>query len=272
MTAPLRDVTFGRIYPELVNHPPSSLFQSTLPLGEAELMRASDFQRYLDELDREGDGRPSCSKLSQLSPSLLQDLLRFEQPGRQTEVLEVVAACMRHARPLCVHLHSDGKVLPLTLFPLERLAHAPVPVPEFLAGDLSALQVMHVEPALLRAPGDPETALIGDRTLYHPLAPVTWELAMRGARDELLPEIAGPAAYRVVPGLNLRLLPLQGEVAEVVRRLQRQTTPLREIAEWPGMDRRRAMRLLNALYLQAGLIVSRTHPAATQDRWFSGSR
>ena len=27
------------------------------------------------------------------------------------------------------------------------------------------------------------------------------------------------------------------------------------------------MRLLNALYLQSGLIVSRTHPAATNDGW-----
>ena len=39
---------------------------------------------------------------------------------------------------------------------------------------------------------------------------------------------------------------------------------LRDMAEWPGFDRPRAMRLLNALYLQAGLIVSRSHPAATK--------
>ena len=33
------------------------------------------------------------------------------------------------------------------------------------------------------------------------------------------------------------------------------------------MGPQRAMRLLNALYLQSGLIVSRTHPAATNDGW-----
>jgi hypothetical protein len=28
------------------------------------------------------------------------------------------------------------------------------------------------------------------------------------------------------------------------------------------------MRLLNALYLQSALIISRTHPAATNEGWF----
>jgi hypothetical protein len=32
------------------------------------------------------------------------------------------------------------------------------------------------------------------------------------------------------------------------------------------------MRLLNALYLQAALRVSRTHPAATNEGWGGGAR
>ncbi len=243
------------------------MFESTLPLGEPELMRASAFQRYLAEIDRQQssvDAQPTASsRLSALSPSLLQDLLRFEQAGRQTELLEVVAACVRHARPLCIHLQADEKVIPLTLFPMERLAHCPVPMKDFLSLRLTELQVMHVEPAVLRPPGDPVAGLVGELHLYHPLAPVTWEFAMRGKREELLPEIGGLAAYRVAPGLDLRQLALAGPLQTAVRRLQRQTTNLREIAEWPGMDKPRATRLLNALYLQAGLIVSRTHPAAT---------
>ena len=43
------------------------------------------------------------------------------------------------------------------------------------------------------------------------------------------------------------------------------------MAQWPGFDRERAMRLLNALYLQAGLIVSRTHPEAAGESWFGDS-
>ena len=48
------------------------------------------------------------------------------------------------------------------------------------------------------------------------------------------------------------------------------TCNLREICAMPGIDRHRAMRMLNALYLQAGLIVSRTHPAATNEGWSGG--
>ena len=44
------------------------------------------------------------------------------------------------------------------------------------------------------------------------------------------------------------------------------------MAEWPGLNRARAMRLLNALYLQGGLIVSRTHPVASNESWFGNTR
>lgn len=247
------------------------MFESTLPIGEPDLMRASAFQRYVDELVRDG-GSTLSSRLSQLTPSLLQDLMRFEHDGRQAELLEVVAACLRHSRPLCIHLRCAGKVIPLTLFPMERLAHCPMPAAHFLECALSTLEVMHVEPALLRPPGDPVVQLVGEPHLYHPLAPLTWELAMHGSREDLLPEIAGTAAYRVAPGLDMRQLTLSPTLRAGIRRLQRQTSNLREISEWPGFTRSHAMRLLNALYLQAGLIVSRTHPAATQDSWFSANR
>jgi hypothetical protein len=167
-------------------------FESTLPLGEPELMRVSAFQRYLAELKREGADE-SLTRLSSLNPSLLQDLLRFEQDGRHSELLEVLAACVRHARPLAVYLQCGLRVVPLTVFPTERLAHCPLPMHEFLAQRLSDLEVLRVEPAVLRPPGDPEAALVGEPHLYQPLGPVAWELAMRGSREQLLPEIAGPS-------------------------------------------------------------------------------
>jgi hypothetical protein len=95
-----------------------------------------------------------------------------------------------------------------------------------------------------------------------------WEISLRGARDVLLPEIAGTAAYRMAPGVNLRGLEMPSVLAASIDRLRRRTCNLREMANWPGLDRERAMRLLNALYLQGGLIVSRTHPAAASDGWF----
>lgn len=245
------------------------MFQSTLPFGEPELIRASAFRRYLDESARSGEADSMASRLSTLSPSLMLDLMRFEQEGQQGGVIEILAACIRHARKLLVHLQADERVVPLTLFPLEHLVHCPMPMAQFLALPLGDLSVLHVEPALLRPPGDRVQAMVGEPEHYSALGPLLWELALRGSRSELLPEIAGQAAYRISPGLNLRMLELSGTLAEAVARLKRDTINLREMAQWPGFDRERAMRLLNGLYLQAGLIVSRTHPAATNEGWSS---
>lgn len=252
------------------------MFESTLPAGAPDLMRASAFRRYLDEMARSAEPDSVSGRLSSLSPSLMQDLMRFEQRARGSgeglEVLEVMAAGVRHGRSLLVHLQAGTSVVPLTVFPHERLVHCPLAMAQFLACDLPGLQVLHVEPAVLRPPGDRERSLVGAHESYSPLGPLLWELALRGAREDLLPEIGGLAAYRVAPGLELKGLTLGGTMAAAVFRLKRTTTNLRDIAEWPGFDRGRAMRLLNALYLQAGLIVSRTHPAAAQDSWRRGGR
>jgi hypothetical protein len=247
------------------------MFASTLPQGAPDLMRVSAFKRYLDELECGNVADAGSSKLASLSPSMLQDLMRFERNGRHSELLEVLAACIRHTLPLAVHLQWGDQVLTLTVFPIHKLAHCQVPMERLLDSRLDELKVLQVEPATVRALGDPVRALVGDAALYAALAPMLWAMAMRGSRETLLPEIAGQAAYRVAPGVNLGGLEMSSVLASCVERLRKQTSNLREIAEWPGMDRVRAMRMLNALYLQAGLIASRTHPAATNEGW-SGYR
>src|SRR5215471_19235715 len=196
----------------------SSMFEPTIPFGEPELMRASAYQLYLRELDASAAGTGVSSRIASLSPSLQADLSRFEADGGSTEVLEVVAACVRHAKRVAVHLQLGDRVVPLTVFPEERLVHCPLPMAQLL-----------------------------------------WELAMRGGRTELLPEIAGPALYRVTPGLQLGSLPVAGNLPAAIYRLRQAGATLTDITEWPGFDRERAVRLLNALYLQAGLMVSRSH-------------
>lgn len=243
------------------------MFPSTLPAGAPELMRISDFRRYLQQSQDRGDR--STTRLSSLSPSLLQDLLRFEREGRGSELLEVIAAALRHGRSLLIHLGLQAHVIPLTVFPAERLAHAPVVPEQLLALRLDGLEVLQVEPALLEPPGGRERTLVADAALYGPLGSLTWALAMRGARDSLLPELTGSAAYRVTPGADLKGLELGATLDAAIARLQRESTNLREMAEWPGFDRGRAARLVNALYLQSALIVSRTHPAATNEGWRS---
>ena len=244
------------------------LFDSTIPFGEPELMRASAYNRYLDEMDAEAaDGAPS-SRMSSLSPSVQADLMRFEQDGGSSEVLEVVAACVRHAKCLTIQLRCGERVVPLTVFPQERLVHCPMDLNDLVEKHLPDLRVMHIEPGVRRPPGDADPSLVTNENEHHPLAPLLWELAMRGQRTQLLPEIGGPALYRLSPGLNVDGLPAKGALLAAVLRLRREPTNLRDMARWPGLNRERAARLLNALYLQAGLIVSRSHPDASGDGWF----
>lgn len=240
--------------------------ETTIPFGEPELMRASAFQRYLDELAGTGAAAPVGP--ASLSPSLLADLQRFEHSPNGTEVVEVLAACLRHAQSVVVHCQTEGYVVPITVFPRQRLYHCPAEPEVYLMQRLAYLKVLRIEPAVLRPPGDPESALVAPAEHYHPIAPLLWAMAIDGARHELLPEIAGTACYRTAPGLDLQALPLNKLQRAVIRHMRLQPVSLRELAELLGSCDG-AVRLLNALYLQSGLIISRALPASTADSWLA---
>jgi hypothetical protein len=252
------------------------IFQPTLPTETADLMQVSAFKRYIDQSTPDSDAGVTSTRLAALNPTLTMDLARFEQQGNPQpgmEVLEVVAAVVRHGRPLRLHLQHGSRVLPLTVFPAARQLHCPWPLSLLLQANLPSLRVLHVEPAQLQPMDELPGLQAGPGKVechFASLNPLLWELALRGSREALLPEIAGVAAYRVVPSADLDELVLAGSLASAVQRLRRETTHLREIASWPGFDTERAMRLLNALYLQAALIISRTHPAATNAGWVHG--
>ena len=253
------------------------LFDSTIPFGAPELMRAASYRRYLDELpfDTTGSGSGSGTRLSQLSPSLQADLLRFESGdgngnGTGSDAVQVLAACLRHAARQTIHLPCADRVVPLTVFAPEQQVHCPMDLGELVERHLAGLRVMHVEPAQWQPPDGTQQAPVDAARRCQPLAPLLWELALRGPRRELLPEIGGPAVYRAAPGLDMNALPASGALKAAVQRLRRQAANLTEIAGWPALDRERAARLLNALYLQAGLIVSRSHPDAVRESWFGG--
>lgn len=239
------------------------MFPSTLPMDDPESRppAASLVSRAA------APGAPVHTALSSLSPSLLQDLQRFDQDNPQRELLEVLAAGVRHTQPLAIALAWERQALTLSVFPTQRLVHCPLPMADFVAGNLEAMQVRQVQPASLRPPGSAELARIGNPALYAPLGPLLWAVALRGSRQALLPELAGQAAYRVAPGISLGGLDVPDAMAACISRLRRETCNLRGIADWQGIGVQRAMRLLNALYLQSGLIVSRTHPAATNEGW-----
>ncbi len=248
------------------------MFDSTQPVESADLMRVSAFRRYLVTQVRDTEAAGLGTRLTSLNPSLLQDLMRFERPAGageppRLEALEVLAAALRHGRRLRVHLEHESRVLPLTIFPSAGQVHCPLPMAQFLVLRLVDLRVLHVEPAELEPLARHGNTADAEAQRYGSLGLLLWELALRGSREALLPELAGAAAYRVAPSANLRSLSLSGSVAAAVARLQRDTTNLAEIASWPGFDRSRAMRMLNGLYLQAALMISRSHPAATNEHW-----
>jgi hypothetical protein len=243
------------------------MFASTQPHDAADLMHVSAFTQRKG--GRMGDADAGATRLSSLNPSLVQDLMRFERdPSESLDVLEVLAASLRHARPLLLHVQLERRVIPLTVWPADRQVLGPMRLAQLLALPLPDLRVLRVEPAPEHAnPGESSEPPLDEPPQWViPIGPLLWELALRGSRDALLPEIAGVAAYRVVPGADLQALDLIGSLASAVARLRKEATPLRDIAGWPGFDRERAMRLLNGLYLQAALMISRTHPSAISPR------
>lgn len=244
------------------------MFESTLPADATELMHLSDFHRQQEGARRDAETEAGVTRLTSLNATLLQDLLRFDPAGDEgagLEALEVLAAAVRHGRALLLHLQHHYRVIPLTVFAADGSLHCTLPLQQLLALELGDLRVLHVEPARLRPLSSGETARVGEARQYAALSPLLWELALRGARETLLPEITGPAAYRVAPGSALHRLGLSGSLESAVEQLRQRSCNVSEIATWPGFDRERATRLLNGLYLHAALIVSRTHPAAINE-------
>ena len=249
------------------------MFASTLPQSlpaplspSRALMGREDSRLDLDSLDGLDDAA-LVTRLTSLTPSLLQDLQRFEADGTaKTELVEVLAACVRHTQALGIVLRRGQRVVSLTAFPIDKLVHCVVPMSEFIAGDLAELKVLQVEPARVERPGP---VRLGADTLGHfgAMSTLMWEIALRGSRNNLLPELAGRAAFRIAPGVILHGLRVPGAMANAITKLRRQTCNMSEIAGWPGLNGPRAARLINALYLQSALIVSRTHPAATNEGW-----
>ena len=264
------------------------MFQTTQPHGGHPQRRVGDPPRIAARHGKRSNSDAGTTHLASLNPSLLQDLQRFaadHRPGDGLDLLEVLAASLRHNSVLQVHLQNqpqdrphgrphgrpqartqehtqdEPSVLQMTVLPAHRRVRCHLPTPPWQALTLLTLRVLRVASL---ASESSEAAASNSEAAGTPydLGPLLWHLALHGARGELLPEIAGVASYRVTPGASLDVAEPVGALAEAVQRLQGQTTPLREIASWPGFDRDRAARLLNALYLQSALIVTRSHPGA----------
>jgi hypothetical protein len=205
----------------------------------------------------------------------LQAELRVLGRRRDTaDALEVVAACVRLREPALIYLQYDDRVWPVTLFPAEMVYHSPSSLLLATRRGMASLKTLDIEPPGVRPPGHWMHERIAKHESYHQLTPALWTLALQGPRADLLHEIAGPAAYRVLRKTAGQGLSAPGALGPVVERLHKETAPLRTIANWPGMSAERASRLLNALYLTSNLIVSRAHHSARPGmlQWLLGRR
>ena len=240
---------------------------------DSTLWRISAFERVRAETGTSGYARLDGPTM--LPSTLLRDLDRIEVDPLSNDVVEVIAACIRHREPALMYLQHEGMVWPVTLFPSQMLYHSPR---ELVASPaLSDLTLNGIEPPGVRPPGHWMHERVTDDAHYRPLAPLLWAVALHGPRSMLLKEIGGTAAYRAVPQPLSEALAAPGAVGSAVERLRHESVALRTMARWPGMSVERASRVLNALYLGSSLLVTRTHPAArsepdTSRGWLGGLR
>ena len=231
------------------------------PFDPSSLWRISEFRKARDEGRLELS--PDATRRTLLPTTLLADLRRLQSDGAAGDVLEVFAACLRNHDAALLYLEQGEFVWPVTLFPREGLYHSPRDAESMAASfALSRLRLLSAEPPGVRAPGNAMHERVAHRDKYRPLERLLWTVALHGPRGDLLTEISGRAAYRVVASNAGKLPEVRGATSSTVSRLERQSASLSEIARWPGMSADRASRILNGVYLCGALMVSRAHPAA----------
>ena len=226
---------------------------------DSTLWRISAYERM--RLERSSSVFAQLGEPTLLPTTLLSDLRHLESRREDGDVLEILAACMRHRQSALICLQYDGLVWPVTVFPSELVYHSPRDMTLATADGLAALKVLSCDAPGMRPPGHWMHERVGRMEHYHPLKPLLWNLALNGPRSELLSEIAGNAAYRVTLSREDRLL-APSALGPAADQLRSESASLRDIARWPGMSTDRACRLLNALYLTSALMVMRSHPAA----------
>ncbi|HEX7383078.1 MAG TPA: hypothetical protein VF291_02115 [Burkholderiaceae bacterium] len=238
---------------------------------ESTLWRISEFERVRRETGSSGF---LSFGASMLSSTLLADLRRIEDwRSGEYDIVEVLAASLRHREAVLLLLRYEELVWPVTVFPLHMQCHSPRDLAAAPPQGLATLAVLAVEPPGVRVPGHWMHERVGAAAHYRPLLPLLWRLALHGPRWQLLADIGGTAAYRIVPSPHGALPAGGGALVPAMERLRRESASLREIAHWPGMGLERASRLLNALYLASALLMTRSHPAARREpRPLFGSR
>jgi hypothetical protein len=227
---------------------------------DSTLWRISAFERIRQQTGSSGFMRLAGPTL--LPTTLLADLRRLDADPHSGDVLEVIAACVRHREAALLCLQHEELVWPVTLFPNEGVYHSPRDMREASVDGLANLRLVTAEPPGVRPPGHWMHERVAQAEHYHALSPLLWSFALNGPRRRLLADIGGPANYRMVSDAEGERPSAPGALGSAIERMQQESVSLREIARWPGMSSERASRLLNGLYLSNNLMVTRTRAAS----------
>ena len=207
--------------------------------------RMSAFDRI--RTDMASSSFAKLDRATVLPTTLLADLNRlYDDPSGDVDLLEVIAACMRHREPALLYLEHQQSIWPVTIFPADMLYHSPREIGQIPIETLANMKLVNVEPPVLRPPGHYMNERVGDDEQYHPLVPLLWSVALYGPRAALLSEIGGTAAYRATSSPATVGITASGALGSAAERLRRESAAMRDIARWPGMSSERASRLLNA--------------------------
>lgn len=212
--------------------PATLVFAETVPLEAAADVRASE-----------------SGVLSTLSGSLRQDLHRFTDSAMAADLLPAIAASVRHVRPIAVVVSLAGRSSALVIDPRSQAFLCDTDLLSLAAAELAGLRLERVDSG--SSPVAPHGPL-----RPAPLPELLWRVALYGSTDELLPEIGGRAMYRAATSMRLPGALLSPEHLRVLARLSGTPSSLAELQALPG-DGAQVRRVLNALYLQGSLIVTR---------------
>ncbi|MGZ5218395.1 MAG: hypothetical protein ACXWCD_19220, partial [Caldimonas sp.] len=107
------------------------------------LWRISAFEKARDAGQLRGnDDRPTL-----LPTTLLVELEQLRSDPANSDVLEVIAACVRNREAALLYLEHGSHVWPVTLFPREFLYHSPRDVSDMGTGAaMSGLRLISAEP------------------------------------------------------------------------------------------------------------------------------
>jgi hypothetical protein len=229
------------------------MFYNTLPLRGISEFEPTGTLSTIPFLPAEEVNPVSAGVHSMLTSSVLEDLRRFKAEPLMGNLLAVLAASVRHDKPLSVSLIVDGEKLGLTIHPRRQVFYCTTDLCTLPDPAFAQLLLERIEPEA------EAQALLGSGLTARPLRPLLWHLAMRGPHADLLPELAGNVRCRMVFGTSLEGLPLDRPVRRAVLLMKVAPISLDDLLPRARLGRVTAQRVWNALYLQSALMVTRAY-------------